>query len=486
MYRTEPQAGTLASGFDLFTTSRFLAFTVAAGLVNAMIASFLLLRLPADQAPSMSSLCTRAALYVAAGALAGMAGSWFYWNNPSSPFRKESPLPFPLFALVCAAGWVWVPAMVLFSEQVSAATAFVAMAGALALASGLRVATRGLLAPAPQPRSLWEYNNAELFAESLYRPPWDARGYAIAVALYAAGWALATHSNYTAALLLASSVFLFAWERTEPRERPWETRREYAQSARRLVKVILPAVLLTMWALLDGVVHRNHALAARDAALSAGAAGPRHKENIRGGGGISGFESIILWPVQEKKQIAAPIPAEENLLAKGTKQPLVLRFDGDYWYFQPPDKHPGPRALRTRGTPLAVNIRANNSTPLVIEAHQRLGAPIRLARCGEIQVAVENRGHNAGAVTLAVLLSDSSAPGAPSVYLGQQPVVASEPGQLAGLSASSANAVLRFFIPANPGKIRRFDEITVMFLSDLGPLEVGPQIAIEQFSLIPR
>jgi hypothetical protein len=46
--------------------------------------------------------------------------------------------------------------------------------------------------------------------------------------------------------------------------------------------------------------------------------------------------------------------------------------------------------------------------------------------------------------------------------------------------------VLRFFIPAGERKIRRFDEITVMFLSDLGPFEVGPQIAIEQFSLIPR
>jgi hypothetical protein len=481
----------LASGFDLFTASRFLTFTVAAGLVNAMIGSFLLLRLPEAHAPSLSSLCVRAALYVAAGALAGVAGSWFYWNNPSSPFREKSPLPFPLFALVCAAAWVWVPCMVLFSEQVSAATAFVAMAGALVLASGLRSATRGVFAPAPQARSLWEYNNTELFAESLYRPPWDVRGYAMAIALYAAGWALATHSNYTAALLLASSAFLFTWERAAPRELPWEARSEYRRSARRLLKVILPTVLLTMWALLDGVAYRNHALAAQAAALRASDGSAKQKDKGHGGAGISGYESIILWPIAEKKQIVAPIPIEDNLLAKGTKQPLVFRFDGDYWYFQPPDKRPGLRALRTHGTPLAVNIRANNSIPLVMEAHQRLGTPIPLARCGEIQIAIENRGQNAGAVALAVLLSDSSASGSPSVYLGQQSVVTSEPGQLPNLSASassaaSANEVLRFFIPAGERKIRRFDEITVMFLSDLGPFEVGPQIAIEQFSLIPR
>ena len=70
-----------------------------------------------------------------------MTGAWVYWKSPSSPFREQAPVPFPLFALVCASGWVWVPSMMLFFEQISPATAVVALIGATMLAIGLREVT---------------------------------------------------------------------------------------------------------------------------------------------------------------------------------------------------------------------------------------------------------------------------------------------------------------------------------------------------------
>jgi hypothetical protein len=474
----------LISNFDIFSTSRFFTLTVAAGLVNAMLVSFLLLRLPESHSPSISSLCIRAIFYVFIGALAGVGGSWFYWNNASSPLRKNPPLPFPLFALVCAAGWVWIPSMVLFSEQVSAATAFVAMAGAFALSAGLRSATRTLFAPSSPAFSLWEYENADLFAESLYRPPFDARGYAIALALYAAGWALTTHSNYTAALLLASSAFLFMWEKAAPLAHPFEARSEYRRSALRLAKTALPAILLTMWALLDGVAHREHALVALAAAQRPDPAAAKQKDRASTGLGFSGYESIILWPVPEKKQIVAPLPPGMSLLAKGEKQPLVLRFTGAYWYFQPPDKQPGPRALQTHGTPLQENIRSSNMLPLLMEAHQNLGAPVHLARCGEVQVAIENHDATTGPVAMALLLADSNAAGKPTLYLGQQQIVSSEPGQLTAQSVP-AHETLRFFLPAH-ADVHQFDGITVIFFPEMGVFRTAPRIAIDQFTLIPR
>lgn len=466
------------------TAARFLAFTVAAGLVNAMIASFLLCRVPEAHQPSLTALCVRALLYVLTGALAGVGGSWFYWSNPSSPFRERPPLPFPLFALVCGAGWVWVPCMVLFSQQVSAATAFVAMVSALVISSGLRSATRALFAPASHAPSLWEYNNAELFAESLYRPPFEARGYGIAVSLYAAGWALATHSNYTAALLLALSTFLFVWEKAGFQNRPWESRGEYRRSALRLALVTLPAVLLTMWALLDGVAHRNHTLIARAAGLRTGTGGAKQEDRGHRGIGISGYESIILWPVPQEKKIVAPLPPQSSLLAKREKRPLIIHFDGAYWYFQPPEERPGPEAHQAQATPLDVNIHANDSFPLVMEAHQSLSSSIRSAQCREIDVTIVNREHQLSAMLLAVVLADSAAPGRPTLYLGQQPVVTSEPTQFpSGLIA--AHETLRFFLPSS-AKIQRFDEITVLFLPELGSLQAGPKIAIEDFQIVPR
>jgi hypothetical protein len=117
---------------------RFLAFMVAAGLVNSMIAALLLCRLPDSHSVDFSSLFQNALMFVAIGTLGGIVGSWLYWISFASPLRDGSRVPFWLFALTCAAGWVWVPAMMLFGEQVSAATAFVAMLGAFLLATGLK------------------------------------------------------------------------------------------------------------------------------------------------------------------------------------------------------------------------------------------------------------------------------------------------------------------------------------------------------------
>lgn len=478
----DPTSNPVAN-FDTFTASRFFAFTVAAGLLNAMIGSYVFCRLPDVRTLNLISLCVRASLYVLVGVLAGVAGSWFYWNYFSGSFREKPPLPFSLFALVCAAAWVWVPSMVLFSQQVSAAAALVAALGAAMLALGLRSATRTIFAPNSEPRTLWEYNNIELFAESLYEPPFDVRGYAIAIALYAAGWALTSHSNYTAALLLASSAFLFTWERTAPLDRQFEMRSEYRRSLRRLALVALPALLLTMWAMLDGFAHRN--LAAQTPHLHANSANAKQKNGGPTGLGLSGYESIILWPVPDKKQIVAPVSPGAGLIAKGTRQPIVLRFTGAYWYFQPPDAQPGPRALQAHGTPLAENIRASNALPLYMDAHQNLSAPVRVARCGEIQIELEDSGNASGPVAMAVLLGDSSAPPhTPAIYLGRQPVLSSEPGQPASNSAP-ARETLRFFLPTH-ATIRQFDQITVMFFPELGAFRTAPRIAIDQFILIPR
>jgi hypothetical protein len=479
---------------DAYTAKRFLVFVVGAGLLNALIAGFLLCRLPDAHAPTLNSLVLRAIIYVATGALAGIAGIYLYWNSAASPFRSAAPVPFSLFALACAAGWIWVPAMVIFSEQLSAATALVGAIGAFLLAAGLRHATSFVFAPAPLLPSHFKPEEGELFAESLYRARWEAHGYVIAICLYAAGWALATRSNYTACTLLALSASLFAWKRTFAPGQHLDTGREYKRAARRLALVFIPAVLVTIWSLLNGVEHRNRleAIAAaqsRDGAQSQAddAASKPQPDAHPSANGISGYQSIILWPFPQKKEILPPLPQPASLLAPGTTKPLIIRFDGPYFYFQPPHKTPSPAALQVRGTPLIHDFQSNNFMPLVMEAHQTLGSAIPLARCREIQVGIVNGDNRPGEIHVAVLLSHSSAP-SDQLYLGQQPILSSQPGRF-GFKATAVPETLRFAIPVSgpaSAKLRSFDQITVMLLPDEANYDQGSKVAIQQFQLIPR
>jgi hypothetical protein len=468
--------------------NRFFGFLVAAGLMNAMIGGFLLCQLPESHAPSMASLLIRAACYVAVGVVGGVAGTWLYWRSPASPLRESAPLPLTLFALVGAAGWVWVPAMAILSEQISPAIAIVAMIGAFVLTSGLRSTTYYAFAPVQVAAAPSGMDEGDLFAESLYRPPREAHGYVIAISLYAAGAALLTHSLHTAAALVALSAALFAWKKTVPLRRLAGDGQEVRRAAMRLACVAIPAVLITAWALLDGVAHRNAQeqgnavfAASRDAA---GEDGNRKAGRQAAASAANGYESIILWPVPEKKQIVAPIPEPSDLLLPGNKEPLVIRFDGPYWYFQPPEKAPSKEAHEAQGSPLAIDIQAENFISLTMEAHQSLGSSIPLARCREIDVEVMNRDNRRGNVAVGVLLTDSKTRGRPTIYLGQQYVVSSDPDHFA-MKTKPVNEVLRFAVPQS-GKVRRFDEINVMFFPDGANFGKGPKMAIAQFELMPR
>lgn len=477
----------LASKHDPFTLTRFFSLMVAAGLINAMIVGVLVCRLPDTHAPDLASLFVNAAMYVLIGALAGITGSWLYWQSPSSPFRENPPLPFPLFALVCASGWVWVTPMVLLAEQVSPATAFVAMIGAFVLTAGLRHETYPIFASAQSYSPLLSSSDGELFAESTYRAPFEFHGYIIAIGLYGAGAAILSHSNYTAATWLGLSTALFAWKKTIPRSHARSIERGYKRAAVRLALVVVPAIIVTAWAMLSGVEHRNR-LAQERAALDAqgrGSADAASKPDSKPSSlGTSGYESLVLWPFPKKKDLLPPIAAPSPLLAPGTKEPLVLRFDGTYNYVQPPDEGPGPNAHRAHGTPLNVDIASSNEWPVMMDAHQDLPGSIPIARCSEIQVQIANGDNRPGIISLGLMLIDGTAGTRHTAYLDQQPIVSTEPGHFF-FKASPVSETLRFSVPAGV-KLRKFSEITVLVLPDVEHTFVTPKIAIREFRLLPR
>jgi hypothetical protein len=462
---------------------RFLACMVAAGLVNSMIAALFLCRLPDTHSVDVGSLLVNALRFVVICALGGIAGSWLYWQNPTSPLRQGSPVPFSLFAWTCAAGWVWVPAMMLFAEQVSGVAAFVAMIGAFVLAAGLRRATYAVFAPAQAKTQPWE--QGDLFAESLYRPPLEVHGYLIAFGLFAAGAALATRSNYTAAASLAMSASVFAWKNTVPRHSTVEYDVQVKRAAGRVAWATGGAILLTLLALLDGVAHRNEAEHANaNSAVHAATYVPPDAKAPVTAAGAGGYVSVVLWPFPEKKEIIPPVIADGSVLAPGTKKPLIIRFDGPYWFLQPPSNRPGPEAHVAQGTPVSVNIESNNAIALVMNAHQKLARPLPVPRCRAIEIEIENRDNTAGLVSVGMLLTDEEASSKRTVYLGQQPIASTEPGNFFPKS-TPVRETIHFALPPNV-PIRKFNEITVMFLPDIEHTFVAPKIAIQQFELFPR
>jgi hypothetical protein len=266
----------------------------------------------------------------------------------------------------------------------------------------------------------------------------------------------------------------------------FEPTREHRRAALRLACLALPAILVTFWALLDGVARRNRQgqfdLAGAGSAKSSGAHSQPKSEEKNSAHVGNGYESIVLWPFPPKKEVVAPVP-QVALLAPGTTEPVVIRFTGEYWYLQPPDVRPGPTAHLANGTPVDLHIVSANSFPLMMQAHQYLRSPVRLAHCREIRVEIESRETDPSPIALAVWLKSSAAAGAPAVYLGEQSIASAVPAQ-ASQAVPPPTQTLVFALPET--HMLAFDEISIMILPDSGHQRVGPRIAIRQFELVPR
>jgi len=462
---------------------RFFGFSAGAGLLICLLAAFTFLHLPAAHAPTLTALCLRAVLFVVIGCGAGTLGAWYYWKSAATTLSPRPSISFPVFALACAVGWVWVPAVVLLGREDSPLTAITAVLGAVLLGFALRKVIPAS-APVAQPPE------TQLFAATLRTPPLGVRGYVLSLCIFGAGLELFNGWVLDASALLAVTAWLLVWSATmAPADPSAPAAKAQSRAARRLAIVLVSAFLVTLFALLHGIGHRNRL--EREAAAAAGPGRQRTGDDDQDvqaasrnpGSPLSSYHSVILWPVPEKRQILPPLPAQTNFLAPGTTKPLVIRFDGPYYYFQPPAKAPGANAIQAHGTPLAHDLQSNNFIPLIMQAHQDLGTPIPIARCREVQVSILNNDNRPGPINIALLLTDSSQPNN-QVYMGQQAVVSSQPGSFAIKTAPAAE-VLHFEVPAG-AKIRKFDHITVMLFPDSSNYDVGPKVAIKEFQLIPR
>ncbi len=197
------------------------------------------------------------------------------------------------------------------------------------------------------------------------------------------------------------------------------------------------------------------------------------------------YSGVILWPVEKKpKKIDAPPPVG-NLLLGGPRATIMkIPFNGVYWYFKAPDTRPEQDAHIQHGSPTKIDVRSTDWLPILMEARQNLATPIDLNCCSQIRVAIQNADNRPGKIALAVILTTTSLPGKPSVFLGQSPVVSSH-AVMFSINRSPVSEVLDFRIPEH-SKVRQFNQITVLFQPDPERALAGAKIAIQDFMLVPR
>ncbi len=220
----------------------------------------------------------------------------------------------------------------------------------------------------------------------------------------------------------------------------------------------------------------------------------RHEDTgreMKSDGSVSDFaeaySGIVLWP---KKQTfttlvaPAPILAGHSLGTNRNTNPLVVPFNGVYWFFKAPDIRPPRGSREAHGSPELLNIRSTNQQPVSMESHQNLGTLIDLDCCSRIQVAIRNTDRYPETVSLELILTDTSLPTNPSQSLGSVMVKSTRPWQLYG-DRPPVSETLSFDMPAQSA-IHHFDEVTIVFRLDPARANFGAKIAIERFVLVPR
>jgi hypothetical protein len=443
---------------------------VLAGFFAATASAFLLAQLPRSHKFSWIELFFRAAAYVSLTAASGTAAISLTWNFLG---RKPSHNP-PSWIGATSAGWAFLPCIALLYAQRSAWIFLIVTFATFAAAFRLRKLF-------PEAEDKPDHSNPQpTQLPSLYGlPTSDFHPLrALSIAICAQGALILAIAGYLllASILLATCLFLLVWRGSVSNSTAGNTSKQSQTLLYALATLITALVLLPpVRAGFRGSIGRNNAQRKPPpASTPADAQRP-----------ASDYVGIILWPPPAKRaEILPPAPRDFSVHTGSISKPLVIPFDGPYWYFKIPGKGPGRSAHIAHGQPTDVNIRSSNWEPLLMEAHQNLGTSIDLGCCGEIDVAITNVDIHPGAIALGLLLTDSSSPGKQSVYLGERTIESSQAVPIPW-NRPPVKEVLHFSIPPS-ATVHKFDSLTVIFLPTPYHAQSGAKVSIQNFVLIPK
>jgi hypothetical protein len=451
--------------------SRSIGKLAIAGLFFAFIAANLVCFSPRWYSGSLLSLAWQSLKMVFLAAATGAAVVRMLWGLLAQPPSASSIQ----IARTLSASWVFLPCIVLLYEADSISMLALAAAVSCLMALGLRV-----LLPVPMDGVSHPIHRpvSSVLPSLDGLPPADSPvvvATCIAVCAEATVIFVAVDLLALAALPLCAAVFLFTWRWSAHAPRM----AKFWIGARTPLWQSGLAIVLTGLCLIPfSVSHRGAMWGLNHSATPAAKRSGGQEDSS------AGYAGIILYPPPLKKQLVAPMLHDDSFHAGVLTRPMMIPFDGAYWYFKAPSSRPGVRAHIARAKPTDVNVRSTDRDPLTMEAHQALGVPIDLAHCGEIDLAITNADTRPGEIDMALMLEDSTM-GGHAQFVAPQPVLSSQAAQLPP-ERQPLHETLRFHLPAKH-TLQKFDRITVLFLPTPGNrARAGAKISIDSFELLPR
>jgi len=198
----------------------------------------------------------------------------------------------------------------------------------------------------------------------------------------------------------------------------------------------------------------------------------------------SDYSGVILTlPAKPHPRIEPPTPSDQASPPAILSKPVVIPFDGQYWYFQEPDTRPNASAHHQQGDPIKANVHSTDRRELKMEAHQMLRTSISGDCCRAMRLDLLNGDDRTGLIRIELRLKDTSSKLGSSLSLGSIPIPSSQLQHIR-LDRPPVPESLRFEMPTTAhGK--RFDEITVVIKPASTRNLAGSKIAIQNFVLIP-
>ena len=197
------------------------------------------------------------------------------------------------------------------------------------------------------------------------------------------------------------------------------------------------------------------------------------------------YSGVVLMapPLPKRKLITSPPKALLGGVLRPVR-PLMIPFDGAYWYFQDPETAPKPDARVTRGDPTRDHVHSSADwTPIKMEAHQRLGTRLSASCCQSLSVLLVNADNRHGLIEVEAKLRNISQSGTSSVSLGTVPLLSSA-GSHIPLDRPRVNETLRFPLRGKASTVQ-FNEISLVFKLATERNLAGARVQVVNFTLQP-
>jgi hypothetical protein len=318
----------------------------------------------------------------------------------------------------------------------------------------------------------------DLFQHPAMPPLWRALlPYCITIVMVQAGLAsLASRHLWSGTLLLCAGVLLFLVGH------PWVY--GMAKSRRKFSRFSLLQTAVVFFLISTALTpYLQRAYGLRSLASLFTIPAPHTMAAIRPAMSSQYSGIILTLPPKPHPRIEPPTISHQPNYATALLRPVVIPFDGAYWYFKRPDTRPRPDARVQRGDPIKANVRSTDYREIAMEAHQTLFTPIGGDCCHAIRINLLNGDDRPGLIRVELLLRDTSSKAGSLLSLGTLTIPSSQLEQIP-LDRPPVPESLRFQMPATAhGK--RFDEITVVIKPSSSRALGGSKIAIQNFVLVP-